>query len=530
MNLDMKKLPDDPEKLKILLVETISRHEKQLKEERFKYKILDEQFKILQHKFFSRRSEKLTQEDKDQMRLFNEAEFGRDEEEPEHDPDKEEFIVKTHTRRKRGRKPLSDSLPREEVIHDFSDEEKKCPCCGKMRPNIGSDITEELDIVPAKIKVLRHIRMKYGPCGCGEFLEKEMPEVKTAPCPARIIPHSIVSPGLLAYVIVSKYADALPLYRQSKMFKRIEVDLSRATLCNWVIKAAEKCKDLISLMREEVKSGPLIQMDETTVQVLKEHGRDPTGKSYMWVSIGYPEENKPIILFDYHMTRSKSIPLKMLKEYNGYLQTDGYSGYNSVGIQPGIIHVGCFAHARRYFHDAFKLSKKSNTAKRGLSYIRKLYKVENELREKNLSPNEFVEHRKKQAIPILEEFHSWLQSKKDIIPPESKAGKAIVYTLNEWNKLIRYLDAHFLRPDNNAVEQAVRPFVIGRKNWLFSYTPRGAESSAIMYSLIETAKANNLEPYYYLRYLFSQLPQVSSRDDLIKLTPARIQADLPSLG
>ena len=181
-----------------------------------------------------------------------------------------------------------------------------------------------------------------------------------------------------------------------------------------------------------------------------------------------------------------------------------------------------FAHARRYFHDAFMLSKKSKNAIMGLSYIKKIYKIERNLRVMDLSPEEFVRRRKDQTIPILDDFHNWLQSQVDIIVPESKIGRAINYTLNEWHKLIKYLDAHFLTPDNNFVERLIRPFAVGRKNWLFSQSPRGAESSAIMYSLVETAKANNLEPYNYLRYLFEQLPKVSSKDDLRKLLPTQI--------
>ena len=536
MTLDIKQLPDDPEKLKNIISDIISElslqhediihdYENKLKEEKFRYQILEEKFKILRSKFFKSRSEKLSDEEKLQMRLFNETEEGVDSEEPEESGSADKIIVKGYTRGKRGRKPLPDDLPREEVIHDLSDEEKQCPCCGEARPAIGKEETEELDIIPAQIKVIKHIRMKYGPCACGEFLEKEIPEVKIAPMPLRMIPQSIVSPGLLAYILTSKFVDALPFYRQTKMFERINVDISRATMCNWAILAAQRCIDLISIMREEIRSGPLIQMDETTVQVLKEPGREPTAKSYMWVTVGYPQPDKPVILFDYRPTRSQNIPLDLLKGYEGYLQTDGYGGYNAAGNVPGIIHIGCFAHARRYFHDAFTLNKKSNTAQRGLSYIQKLYKVEHDLRDKKLLPEDFAKQRRILAEPVLNEFHNWLNVQKEAITPESKLGKAIHYSLNEWHKLIRYLDAPFLRPDNNAVEQSIRPFVIGRKNWLFSNTPRGAESSAVIYSLVQTARANNIEPYHYLRFLFTYLPAASSVEDLMKLLPTNIQPD-----
>jgi transposase len=294
-------------------------------------------------------------------------------------------------------------------------------------------------------------------------------------------------------------------------------------MCNWAILAAQKCKDLFDVMWEEARRGPLIQMDETTLQVLREPGRDPTSKSQMWVAVGYPEYSRPIVLYNYRTSKSKDIPVELLTGYKGYLQTDGYSGYNAAGSDEAIIHVGCFAHARRIFHDAFKLSKKSNTAKRGIFFIKELYKIEKELREKDLLPDVFVKKRKEKAEPVLDEFYKWLQSMVDNIAPQSSAGKAVNYTMNEWDKLIRYLEHYYLTPDNNAVERAIRPFVLGRKNWLFSNTPRGAHSSAIIYSLVETAKANKLEPGLYLRYLFTKLPYASSKENLKNLLPTRLQ-------
>jgi transposase len=231
---------------------------------------------------------------------------------------------------------------------------------------------------PAKIQVNTHIRLKYGPCKCDGFLHKETPEIKTAPMPPRMIPQSIVSPGLLAYVITSKFVDSLPFYRQSKMFERIDLEISRATLCNWAILAAEKCSGLLDLMTKDIRGGPVIRMDETTLQVLKEPGRPAESKSYMWVIAGYQDE-RPIVLYNYHTGRSAKIPFAFLEDYKGYLQTDGYKGYNKAGSLPGIVHVGCVAHARRYFHEASRLSKKSKAAYRGLDFIRKLYEIENEL-------------------------------------------------------------------------------------------------------------------------------------------------------
>ena len=510
MKHEKRILPDDPEKLK-QMIESLEEN----------YRLLEEKYKTLQRKFFGKSSEKLTPEDELQGRLFDEAEEGIYPEGEDSQKDEEPDVtkVKEHVRKKTGRKHLPADLPREEVIHDLTEAEKKCPCCGEERKQIGSDDTEELDIIPAAIKVIRHVRIKYGPCGCDGFLNSGESEIKKAAAPKRMIPGSIVSPGLLAYTVTSKYADALPFYRQSKIFERIGVELSRATLCNWTIEAYEKMTGFMKVLEGQLKSGNFIRMDETTVQVLHEENRRPENKSYMWVSIGYPERGKPLVLYQYHPTRSKKVPYDFLEGFTGYLQTDGYDGYNYALSRGGIVHVGCFAHARRYFFDAAKLNKKDSRAHKGLQFIKRIYEIESELRVRNLADNLFVEQRKKLVLPVLDDFHRWLVLTKNEIIPKSKTGEAVNYTLNEWSKLIRYIDAAFLTPDNNEAERTIRPFVIGRKNWLFSNTPRGANASAAMYSLIESAKANNLEPYAYLRFLFTKLPEASNQAELTALLP-----------
>jgi len=526
MDVKRNKLPDDPKILKQIIIDLTQKnkeYEEELQKEHRKYLAVYEQFNTLRRLYFGKKSEKLTPDDKEQMLLFNEAESVAEECDKDEECIPEEIVtaVKSYTRKKSGRKPISPDLPREEVIHDLSEEEKKCPCCHKERPVIGKEETEELDIIPAKIKVLKHIRIKYGPCECDDFLHKGIPEVKIAEMPERMIPGSIASPGLLSYVFTSKFVDSLPFYRQSKMFERINTEISRATMCNWAILAADKCKELINLMIEEIRGGPLIQMDETTLQVLKEPERKAETRSYMWVAVGYPsgEKNKPLILYNYHPTRSQEVPKDFLKNYKGYLQTDGYAGYNRAGESEGIIHAGCFAHARRYFYDAMKQNKKSKAAHKGLSYIQKIYAIESDLRQRKLSYDEFTKKRKESVSPVFEEFHNWLLTQNDSILPESKTGKAIRYAISEWEKLIKYLDHHLMTPDNNMVENTIRPFVIGRKNWLFSNTPRGANASAVLYSLIGSAKANGLEPYHYLRFLFINLPKAKSCEDIRRLLP-----------
>jgi transposase len=536
MTHEIDMLPDDPILLKQKLNEQLLRYrateEKYQAEYRSlaeKYQTLEEQHRILEEKhltlvrkFFGKRSEKLTPEDESQGRLFNEAEDGGVGEDDDREETTPVTTVKAHARKKRGRKPIPDDFPRETIIHDIPAEEQVCACCGMPRPVIGAEESEELDIVPAKITVVRHVKKKYGPCGCDGFLHSGKPEIITAKTPERMIPGSIASPGLLAYTIVSKFADALPFYRQSRIFGRIGVDLSRATLCNWTIGAYERMPGFFEVFIDEMKQGEFIRMDETTVQVLHEVGRSPDAKSYMWVAIGYPIRGRPLVLYQYYPSRSRDIPHAFLEGFTGYLQTDGYDGYNLAAGRDGIIHVGCFAHARRYFFDAAKLNKQDSRAHRALEFIRKLYEIEGRLRERKLPAHSFVETRKKEAFPVLDEFHSWLKHIGLDVVPSSRTGKAIAYTLKEWNKLVRYLEADFLTPDNNEIERAIRPFVIGRKNWLFSNTPRGAHASAAMYSLVESAKANRIEPYQYLRFLFTNLPLASGRDSLRSMLPCHV--------
>jgi transposase len=250
----------------------------------------------------------------------------------------------------------------------------------------------------------------------------------------------------------------------------------------------------------------------------------------MWVMRGGPPET-PVILYRYHPSRSAAIPLQYFSGFHGYLQTDGYKGYGDVGSQPGIIHVGCWAHVRRRFDEAGKASKKAGSAHEALGWIARIYRIERELRAQQLSPDAFVRNRKKQVLPILQDFKQWLDTKALQVPPSVLLGKAVNYALKEWPKLLKYLGSPYLTPDTNLVENAIRPFVVGRRNWLFSGSPRGAHASATLYSLIETAKANGIEPYRYLRYLFIKLPLAQSREDYLSLAPQGLdQKDFEALS
>ncbi len=525
MPIALHQLPDDVDALKSLLADQATKLDKfiarneQLTTENQRYKVqvltLTEQLNLALARRYAASSEKLSP---DQICLFDEAELdGEAVSDTDVDADDEEIMVAAHQRKKRGRKPIPAHLPRIDVIHELPESMRHCDHDGRLLTEIDAVISEQLDIIPAKIQVLRHIRKKYA-CSCGQC-------IKTAPLPAQPIPRSMASPGLLAHITVSKYQDALPLYRQETILQRIGVDLPRATLANWMIRAGHLVQPLINLMHDQLLSYDILQMDETTVQVLKESGRKAQSKSYLWLQRGGPPEH-PVVLYHYDPGRGAAVATRLLDGFKGYLQTDGYDGYNAVVASNNLIHVGCMAHARRRFHDAVKAQGRNKTrgkAHRGLALIQKLYGIEKQAR--NLEPEKRHAHRQRHARPILDEMRSWLDQAVGQVPPTSATGKALHYLHHEWPRLIRYLDDGRLEIDNNAAENAIRPFVIGRKNWLFSDSVRGVKASANLYSLIETAKANGLEPYAYLRYLFTELPKAETVDAIETLLPGNLDTD-----
>jgi transposase len=286
---------------------------------------------------------------------------------------------------------------------------------------------------------------------------------------------------------------------------------------------------LLQLLHREIRSGPLINIDETTVQVLDEPGRSPTTKSYMWICRGGIPE-RPGLLYHYDPTRSAKVAKDLLDGYGGIVQSDGYTGYDWLDEKTDIIHAGCWAHARRKFTDARKgqgKKKKAGSVDVALSYIRRIYEIEYEAVQKELSAAEHVALRREKTVKVLEEFYKWLVKKSAQLTPKSLLGEAVSYTLNQWQKLKKFIDYSVMTPDNNIAENAIRPFVVGRKNWLFAGTVEGARASAAIYSLIETAKANKLEPYKYLRFLFENLPFAEAEEDFKRLLPmALTESDL----
>lgn len=486
--------------------------------------LLTEQLRLLRAKMFGRSSEKTPFE---HPSLFNEAEQDADGQEDAPDADISEteqeaeeaaITVAGHIRSPKGRKPLSPDLPRKEVIHDLPADQKICGLDGHELEEIGREISEQLEIIPAQVKVLQHIRIKYGCPHCRQG-------VKIAPPPRRPLPKAMASASMLAYVAVSKYADALPLYRQEGILKRYGLDLSRTTLANWMIGSGQLVQPLINLMQDRMLDHGYIRMDETTLQVLDEPGKAATSKSYMWVRVGGSLTER-VILFNYDASRGGQVPKELLAGYKGWLQTDGYDGYLAIGAQLGVEHFGCWAHVRRMFVEAVTGAGKGgkhSKAQQGVNWIAKLYAIEKRIRGR--TPQERFEVRQREVPPILKDIRAWMDELSPRVLPSSLTGKALAYMYGQWDRLIRYIEDGRLEIDNNGAENAIRPFVVGRKNWLFSDTVRGAKASANLYSLIETAKANGVEPYAYLRHVFDRIPAAQTLEDFEALLPWNLNRD-----
>lgn len=513
--MDIEKLPDDKEALKAIIVD----YQGQLAH-------LKNKMALLQRALFGSKSEKSKGPMSREVQLPWPELIKGENKEPEPTTEDDAITVPEHKRKKRGRKPIPANLPRKEIIHDLTEKEKVCACGSALSP-IGDEVCEKLDYTPAKIIVERHIRRKYA-CKCCEGVESNQGAVKVAPMPPQFIPQGIVTPGLVAHMLTAKFVDGLPFYRQAKQFKRLGIELSRSTMASWARLAAEKCKPIASLFTQEVLLNNIINIDETTVQVLKEPGRSNTTKSYIWVFLGN-DPNHKVVLFDYQTSRGAEV-LKFLKDHKGYIQTDGYAGYNELGSSIDIIHVGCMAHVRRKFIEVTRLTKKDKnkggTAQTIVDLIGKLYLLEKKFIAAKLEPDRIKEERLQRSVPILNEIKTLLDERKITSPPKSKLGSAINYALGQWDRVTSYVLDGRLRPDNNLVENAIRPFAVGRKNWLFKGSPRGAETGALFYSIIETAKLNDLEPYAYLRYLFENLPLVKTEADLKKLLPQYVDKSL----
>jgi len=465
---------------------------------------LNERIQFLLAQLYGKKSEKMALPPADQL-SFLEAELGK--------MQAAQATVAAHSRQSSGRKPLPEELPRVEVLHDLCDAEKTCPC-GAELSRIGEDCSEQLDYIPPTLQVLRHVRPKYT-CRSCQGIEDDGATVKIAPVPKQMLPKSIASPGLLAQIITAKFVDSLPFYRQEKQFKRLGVDLSRTNMANWAIQLGERLERLLYLLHQEIKLAPLIQIDETSLQVLKEPGRKATSKSYLWV-MRTGATKSPLVYFAYDPSRAGAVAKELLQDYSGLVMSDGYNGYNFIAADR---HAFCWAHVRRKFMDALKI-KKTSPAKEMIELIRQLYQIEAEMADGSKEVLQVA--RNERSKPVIKAIQAWLQAHEPKVAPKSKLGEAIQYTLKFWPGLKLCLENPDLPLDNNLAENSIRPVALGRKNWLFSDTPAGARATAALFSLVESATVNGLNPNLYLQSLFERFPYSSTDEQLKALLPCYI--------
>jgi len=344
--------------------------------------------------------------------------------------------------------------------------------------------------------------------------------------PNQPLPKSIAAPGLLAHIIVSKLTDHLPLYRQESILQRNGISIARATLCYWVVRCAQLLSPVVDALKQLMLEGHTMQVDETTLQVLNEPGRANSTTSYLWVYRGIGPPAEVGVVVEYAPTRAGAIAEQFLESFTGNVQTDGYAGYNQLRKRQGIRAFGCLAHCRRKYTDILKASKRAVKAQTAVNFIAKLYAIEKQARVQHLSAEQRGQLRQEKAVPLLARFKQWLEKTSQQVPPKSPIGGAIAYTLKQWLYLTRYVEDGRVDIDTNHLENTIRPFAVGRRNWLFSGSVKGAIATATLYSLQQTAKAHHLEPYAYFKTILQRAPHCKTPQDFRQLLPQFIDKKL----
>lgn len=483
-----------------------------------KVSLLEERLRLDAARKFGHSSERWTADEKLQALLFNELELAVKQAADllaDDSPDAASTVVPDNHRKRRraitaggndeaqgGRKPLPASLPRRELVLDIPEDKKICTSCGKMLVRIGEEVNERLCLEPVQFFVERTVRPTYG-CGCG------CGGIQTAPVPVHILPKSFASPSLLAQVVTSKFCDALPFYRQSNILGRDGIDISRATMARWALQAHSLVSPMTQRIRRMIRTSPVMNMDETRVRVLHENGTIKEGLSWMWCAaarVELPEaagshRELKLVTFHYAPGRDKEVAEELLSGFKGILMSDAYASYNSPSREAGVVQAACMAHVRRKYHDVLKIEKGNQKAQVAMGFIQTLYDIEREHADD--PPDLRRKARQEKSRPIMDKFWEWLVAEAGYVIPGSTLGKAINYTIPLWPRLEVFLGDGRVPIDNNLIENAIRPFTVGRRNWLFFDQSEGAEASTSFYTIIETAKANGIEPMHYLRFLFN---------------------------
>lgn len=473
-------LPDDVEALKT-----------EVRNLRQRVAMFEEQYRLDQAKRYAPSQD---QPPAEALELFNEA---------EHERQRERYQPAARSKKAGqsqggGRRPLPKELPRETRVHELSDAERVCDCCGGALHVVDTEVSEQLEQIPAKVYVVEHQRRRYACRDCEGGVQR-------APAPQAPIPGAQAGPNLLAAVVAGKYVESMPLYRQAAFYQRHGLDLDRQTLGRWAVRAGERVQPLIDRFHALLLTATVIHADESRLQVLKEPGRSPKQKSTMWVYASGGAD-PPIRLYQYQPNTSSEHPRRFLDGFAGYLQSDGFSGYDALArAQPQLTGVGCWAHARRKFVDVQKAGGDEAGDGEAAWFVERigaLYAIERDCAE--VDADERYRRRQAEAKPILDAIGERLAGLNGV-PPKTLLGKAVTYARRQWPSLVRYIDSGHTAIDNNTAERAIKPFVIGRKNWLFSNSANGAHASAALYSVVETAKANGVEPYAYLAHVFHEL-------------------------
>lgn len=536
----MVPMPDaqEIEALKKALAQALQRNEAlggELRVLRTERDLLKERLNHFLRKLFDARSEAAASTQQKDL-FFNEAEVEGAKAQPateetgENEAGEDQVDVPAHKRAKRGRKPLDPALPREVVRHELPEHERVCPHDGAALNEIGVEVSEQLDIIPQQVRVIRHERVKYAcPCCDGG--------IKLAARPPQVIPKGLLTEAAQAWVITAKYIDGLPLYRQAALLGRFGgTDWSRNTLAAGVVKVGQAVQPVVNLLRDEMLAAPIVHGDETELQVLKEPGRKAQAKSYLWAQMteasGADGTGPPIRLFAYSPSRSTETARTLYAgmRRGGVLMSDGYKPYEAIAQEHGLVHLGCWAHARRGFHEALDAMPKDKRGPeqlpaRFIELIGRMYHVEAEARRAGLKPDELQRRRKEHSAPTLAEIETLLRAHLHTVLPSSLLGKALHYLASQWPKLVRFVDDGQYPLDNNACENAIRPFVVGRRNWLFADTVGGANASANLYSLLQTCVVNGIDGYHYLKALLIALPRAKTVEDYEPLLPWRIALD-----
>lgn len=467
-----------------------------------------EQLKLKAKEKFGASSEKTDVNQLSLFDLFNEAETLM---EPIVVEPAEEMIIPAHKRKKAKRGSRLDNLPVETVEYKLTDEESVCDVCGEKLSEMKKETRRELVIIPAEVKIIEHVTYSYSCRNCDKNGVNGF--IKEAGHPKALIPKSMVSPSLLSYIMNQKYTMSLPLYRQEQEFKRLGVELTRQNLSNWIIKGASLLRPLYNEMKKSLLNETLLHADETTLEVLNEPGNDTKTKSYVWIYRTSVYNTNPVVIYEYTQGRSGAFAKAFLKEWQGtYLHCDGYAGYKKLEDKT---LCGCLVHAKRKFHEALVANPDNEMAKTGEDYLLKLFAIESMADKQSLSPEERLNLRNEKSKKIIDEFYEWISSIEHKALPQSLVGKAVTYAINQKEYLCNFLKDGRIQLSNNLAEQSAKVFVIGRKNWLFSNTANGANASTLIYSVMQTAIANNLIPQKYLEYVFTRLQFGSDIKDLL---------------